>query len=165
MINNEDLKKQNNRLILGNKAISEKLMNITRKKLDLQKENDELKVKLLDLQSEYIELENFHNSEIKELEKENTIKNYQVSRLYLEGYDDAKKETEKEIFELKEQNIKDCESFNKTMKEIKEQWNKEHYQLIKAKEIIRKYYKYNPSCDYSYEDVDKEAEQFLKESE
>lgn len=70
---------------------------------------------------------------------------------------------EKEISELREQNIKDCESFNKTMKEIKEQWNKEHYQLIKAKEIIRKYYKYNPSCDYSYEDIDKKAEQFLKE--
>lgn len=107
MINNEDLKKQNNRLILGNKLLSEKLMDITRKKLDLQKE----------------------------------------------------------ISELKEQNIKDCESFNKTMKEIKEQWNKEHYQLIKAKEIIRKYYKYNPSCEYSYEDIDKEADQFLKEIE
>ena len=37
--------------------------------------------------------------------------------------------------------------------------------LAKAKEIIRKYYKYNPSCEYSYEDIDKEAEQFLKESE
>lgn len=42
----------------------------------------------------------------------------------------------KENAELKEQNIKDCENFNKTMKEIKEQWNKEHYQLTKAKEII-----------------------------
>lgn len=42
-------------------------------------------------------------------------------------------------------------------------FNKE--QLIKAKEIIRKYYKYNPSCEYSYEDIDKEAKQFLKESE
>ena len=105
--------------------------------------------------------------QITELKKENAelIKNYQVSRLYLEGYDDAKKEAEKEISELKEQNIKDCESFNKTMKEIKEQWNKEHYQLTKAKEIIRKYYKYNPSCKYSYEDIDKEAKQFLKESE
>ena len=103
----------------------------------------------------------------KEPKKENAelIKNYQISRLYLEGYNDAKKEAEKEISELKEQNIKDCESFNKTMKEIKEQWNKEHYQLIKAKEIIRKYYKYNPSCEYSYEYIDKEAEQFLKESE
>lgn len=36
-------------------------------------------------------------------------------------------------------------------------------QLTKAKEIIRKYYKYNPSCEYSYEDIDKQAEQFLEE--
>lgn len=35
-------------------------------------------------------------------------------------------------------------------------------QLTKAKEIIKKYYKYNPSCEYFYEDIDKEAEQFLK---
>ena len=41
--------------------------------------------------------------------------------------------------------------------------NKQREQLIKAKEIIRKYYEYNPSCKYSYEDTDKEAEQFLKE--
>ena len=38
-------------------------------------------------------------------------------------------------------------------------------QLTKAKEIIKKYYKYNPSCEYFYEDIDKEAEQFLKENE
>ena len=31
-----------------------------------------------------------------------------------------------------------------------------------AKEIIRKYYKYNPSCEYHYEDIDKQAEHFLK---
>ena len=100
--------------------------------------------------------------QITELEKENAelIKNYQVSRLYLEGYDDAKKELEKEISELKEQNIKDCENFNKTMKEIKEQWNKEHYQLIKAKEIVAKLYHADECFTY-----DEEAEQFLKESE
>ena len=33
--------------------------------------------------------------------------------------------------------------------------------LTNAKEIIRKYYKYNPSCEYSYEDIDNEAKQFL----
>lgn len=38
---------------------------------------------------------------------------------------------------------------------------KENDQLNKAKEIIKKYYKYNPSCEYFYEDIDKEAEQFL----
>lgn len=42
-------------------------------------------------------------------------------------------------------------------------FNKE--QLAKAKEIIRKYYKYNPSCEYSYNDIDNEADQFLKEIE
>ena len=93
---------------------------------ELEKENDELKAKLSDLQSEYIELENFHHNEINE---------------------------------LKEQNIKDCENFNKTMKEIKEQWNKEHYQLIKAKEIIAKLYHADECFTY-----DEEAEQFLKES-
>lgn len=34
-----------------------------------------------------------------------------------------------------------------------------------AKEIIRKYYKYNPSCEYSYEDIDNEAKQFLEGKE
>lgn len=160
----------------------------------LEKENAKLEAKLSDLQSEYCELENFHNSEIKEMEAYNEKllnsdieKHNQIVLLkeenaklkdiisnqseslritLLEEDNKAKriKELEKEISELKEQNIKDCESFNKTMKEIKEQWNKEHYQLIKAKEIIRKYYKYNPSCEYSYGDIDKEAEQFLKES-
>lgn len=105
MINNEDLKKQNNRLILGNKLLSEKLMDITRKKLDLQKE----------------------------------------------------------ISELKEQNIKDCESFNKTMKEIKEQWNKEHYQLIKAKELLNDFLLMAKveHLKERYETVS-EAEQFLE---
>lgn len=35
-------------------------------------------------------------------------------------------------------------------------------QLAKAKEIIRKYYKYNPSCEYSYDDIDRQAELFLQ---
>lgn len=98
--------------------------------------------------------------------QENCESSYVMGALdFAEPREKQIKNLEKEISELKEQNIKDCESFNKKMKEIKEQWNKEHYQLIKAKEIIRKYYKYNPSCKYSYEDIDKEAEQFLKESE
>jgi hypothetical protein len=69
---------------------------------------------------------------IEELEKENAdlVKDYQVSRLYLEGYEDAKKEISElkdTLTKINEQNIKDCENFNKKMKEIKEQWNKEHY--------------------------------------
>jgi hypothetical protein len=100
---------------------------------ELEKENDELKAKLSDLQSEYIELENFHHNEINE---------------------------------LNEQNIKDCESFNKTMKEIKEQWNKEHYQLIKAKELLNDFLLMAKveHLKERYETVS-EAEQFLKESE
>lgn len=35
--------------------------------------------------------------------------------------------------------------------------------LSDAKAIIRKYYNYNHSCGYSYEAIDKQAEQFLKE--
>lgn len=103
---------------------------------ELNKENAILEGKLADLQSEYIELENFHHNEINE---------------------------------LKEQNIKDCESFNKTMKEIKEQWNKEHYQLIKAKDLIAKLSKLEHRADdcFTYDEylkLIKEAEQFLKES-
>jgi hypothetical protein len=66
----------------------------------------------------------------------------------------------KRIEEELEKNIKDCENFNKKMKEIKEQWNKEHYQLIKAKEIIAKLYHADECFTY-----DEEVEQFLKESE
>lgn len=38
-------------------------------------------------------------------------------------------------------------------------------QLNKAKAIIRKYYNYNHICGYSYEAIDKQAEQFLNEVE
>lgn len=100
---------------------------------ELNKENAILEGKLADLQSEYIELENFHHNEINE---------------------------------LNEQNIKDCENFNKTMKEIKEQWNKEHYQLIKAKELLNDFLLMAKveHLKERYETVS-EAEQFLKESE
>lgn len=39
----EELEKENNRLILGNKLISEKLISVTKGKFDLQKENAKLK--------------------------------------------------------------------------------------------------------------------------
>ena len=41
-----NLEKENNKLILGNKSLSEKLINVTKEKLDLQKENAELKEKI-----------------------------------------------------------------------------------------------------------------------
>lgn len=42
----KELQKENTELILGNKSLSEKLINTTRKKLDLQKENATLKKQL-----------------------------------------------------------------------------------------------------------------------
>lgn len=75
---------------------------------------------------------------------------------------------EKENAELKEQNIKDCENFNKTVSETKKQWNKEHYQLAKAKEIIKELLDTQSQLD-PYRDIFKDrilkAEQFLNEVE
>lgn len=62
----------------------------------------------------------------------------QIEQAYEKGALDFAKPREKQITELKQK-------------------------LNQAEEIIRKYYNYNPSCEYSYEDIDKLAEQFLKE--
>lgn len=102
------------------------------------------------------------------------------------------KELEKENAELRarecfvgDQNRKLCEQqqkievLEKENAELRKEWQEqvqkatdEGYartlqtiQLAKAIEIIKKYYEYNPSCEYFYEDIDKEAEQFLKDSE
>lgn len=76
----------------------------------------------------------------------------------------TKEELEKENAELKEQNIKDCENFNKTMRETKERWNKEHYQLAKATKIIKDLLLMAKveNLERNYESVD-EAKQFLSE--
>lgn len=72
----------------------------------------------------------------------------------------------KENAELKEQNIKDCENFNKTMKEINKQWNNEHYQLTKAKEIIALGLRVCETSSIEYMNLyQKQAEQFLKGAE
>ena len=47
--------------------------------------------------------------------------------------------------------------------ELKEENAKLKCLLSDAKAIIRKYYNYNHICGYSYEAIDKQAEQFLKE--
>ena len=47
--------------------------------------------------------------------------------------------------------------------ELKEENTKLKRLLSDAKAIIRKYYNYNHICGYSYEAIDKQAEQFLKE--
>ena len=77
-------------------------------------------------------------------------------------------ELEKENAELKEQNIKDCENFNKTMSETKERWNKEHYQLAKAKSIIQSFVWWHTGEDrgsINSNDLVERAKQFLSEAE
>lgn len=105
--------------------------------------------------------DNMNKSEMKRIMKGilKAIKDKDASK-ELKAINDLNCLAEKEISELKEQNIKDCENFNKKMKEIKEQWNKEHYQLIKAKDLIAKLYHADECFTY-----DEEVEQFLKESE
>lgn len=79
----------------------------------------------------------------------------------------TKEELEKENAELKEQNIKDCENFNKTMSETKKQWNKEHYQLIKAKSIIQSFVWWHTGEDRGSTkslDLVERAKQFLSEA-
>lgn len=63
------------------------------------------------------------------------------------------------IVELKEENVKLKERNVKLAKRNAGL----NCLLSEAKAIIRKYYNCNPSCGYSYEDIDKQAEQFLKE--
>lgn len=74
---------------------------------------------------------------------------------------------QKENTELKEQNIKDCENFNKTMKEIKEQWNDAHYQFTKAKEIIKSLLRLwnDVMTEETVKALVEEAEQFISEVE
>ena len=67
--------------------------------------------------------------------------------------------------ELEAQNLKDCEAFNKTMKEIKEQWNKEHYQLIKAKELLKEWIICHGGTREFHSALQDKTETFLKENE
>ena len=69
--------------------------------------------------------------------------------------------------ELEAQNIKDCENFNKKMKEIKEQWNKEHCQLSKARELLKQWVElFKPKGgNIPPTPVQVDTEQFLKEVE
>ena len=87
-------------------------------------------------------------------------------------------ELKEQIEKLGEQNIKDCENFNRVMAETNEQWNKEHYQFTKAKKIIkslletpRTVHKRDsegevvPFENMAYARLKEEAEQFLSEVE
>lgn len=66
--------------------------------------------------------------------------------------------------EVKENSQVGHKSDSEEIAELKKEKAKLECLLNVAKEIIRKYYKYNPSCKYSYEDIDKQAELFLKEN-
>ena len=72
----EELEKENDKLILGNKSLSEKVVSVTREKLDLQKENKELRDKYLQATDEGTSW-----AHLKSLEKENAElrKNYEDS--------------------------------------------------------------------------------------
>ena len=81
--------------------------------------------------------------------------------LFESGYEQAEKrieELEKENAELKDDNKVMADNYSKMEQKF-------YDNLAKAKEIIKKYYKYSPGCEYFYEDIDKEAEQFLNEVE
>ena len=68
------------------------------------------------------------------------------------SYKDENAELKEENTKLKERNAELA-----GQKASLERWFSE------AKAIIRKYYNYNHICGYSYEAIDKQAEQFLKE--
>ena len=103
---------------------------------DLEKENVELKEKLGDVQMQ------------KAGEKSDLVWKLKTTN----------EQKIKELKELKEENIKLKERNAELagQKASLERWFGE------AKEIIRKYYNYNPSCEYSYDDIYKQSELFLK---
>ena len=104
----------------------------------------------------------------------------QVEQAYEKGALDFAEPREKRITELEKKNT-DLKKENTELKEklgdvqmqkageksdlvwkLKKANEQKSEQLTKAKEIIRKYYNYNPSREYSYDDIDKQAELFLK---
>ena len=108
------------------------------------------------------------NNRIADLEKENAeLRNngFTVSAMteqQLKIALEKGEQLEKENAELKEE-LKDA---NEKVVHLACNQNKDlKHKLTKATEIIKKYYKYNPSCEYPYKDIDKEAEQFIKEIE
>lgn len=104
-----------------------------------------------------------------------------LDRSYWEGFDKAKTNMEKRIKILEKQlNKKICDELClKKNSAVSEQIVQTTHHWLSAcekisgleqekcelLEIIRKYYKYNPSCEYSYEDIDNEAKQFLENKE
>lgn len=82
----------------------------------------------------------------------------QVEQSYEKGALDFAEPREKRITDLEKKNTK----LKERNAELAGQKASLERLLSEAKAIIRKYYNYNPSCDYSYKDIDKQAEQFLR---
>jgi hypothetical protein len=116
----------------------------------LEKENKELKTKkILQLERKIASIRGAHSVDCKKL----NAKIEQCER------------QKKLIKNLKEDVLNKDLALENYTKWSESQKKKTDEQLSKAKEIIRKYYEYNPGCEYFYEDIDKKAEQFLKEVE
>lgn len=116
---------------------------------ELEKENKELKtVKIPQLERKIASIRGAHSVDCKKL-------NAKIDQC----------ERQKELIKNLNKDIQNkdlaLEDYTKWSESQKKKYDE---QLAKAKEIIRKYYKYNPSCEYFYKDIDKEAEQFLKEA-
>jgi hypothetical protein len=157
------------------------------------KSTEEILKAVAKVKSDYKELCNLKDMRIAELEQENAEQKAQISVLlscencpenkggYIceKEYNDKClaqkiqyiKELKQENAELKERNIKDCKNFNRAVEKIGEQLNQKQYQLIKAKELLKKIEKivYNGENEIKrlskIVDILAEAEQFLKELE
>lgn len=154
----------------------------------LDKENGKLEGKLADLQSEYVELENFHNNEvnelkaqIEELKKENAelrkVAEFQQSNNMNRHFENKKL---KECLTVGTTWNKALNSMNKALEEERDKYRNMVFdkdeQLKKAKEIIKKFsefanfeVEYDPEHPQEHTDLWNElcekAEQFLKEIE
>jgi hypothetical protein len=115
---------------------------------ELEKENAELKtVKIPQLERKIASIRGAHSVDCKKL-------NAKIEQC----------ERQKEFIENLKEDIKNKDlALEDYAKRSENQKKKADEQLAKAKEIIRKYYIYNPS--YIIEEIDKEAEQFLKNVE
>ena len=134
----EELEKENDKLILGNKSLSEKVVSATREKLDLQKENKELRDKYLQATDEGTSW-----AHLKSLEKENAELNKinaELNKINAEGLSELNhingdllienEKLRKENTELREQHYADCEIVKKISEIIG--------QLNEAKDIIER---------------------------
>ena len=98
-------------------------------------------------------------NDLSNYDKQNEIRIQKKKMTTNESIDKSFEPFQLHIKELKEENtkLKERNAELAGQKASLERWFGE------AKAIIRKYYNYNHICGYSYEAIDKQAEQFLKE--